>query len=107
MNTYSKLLSMFLVVVMCLGLFATSAFAEGFDFGGDSAAADTPRDGSFGFQGGSEPASYTPTDGFTPSSFEEPVYNVPDAPAADATFTVNTEAPRHFLPLQICSRHQL
>ena len=36
MNTFSKVLSMFLVVVMCFGLFATSAYATGynqFDFG--------------------------------------------------------------------------
>ncbi len=38
MNTFSKVLSMFLVVVMCFGLFATSAYADGFDFGQDTSA---------------------------------------------------------------------
>ena len=37
MKTISKVLSMFLVVVMCFGLFATSAYAsENFDFGNEN-----------------------------------------------------------------------
>ena len=99
MNTFTKLLSMFLVVVMCLGLFATSAYATSFDFGGDSAASDTPRDGSYAFQGGSESA-YTPTDGFAPNSFEQPVYDVPDMPAADGSFTVNADSPKAAVPTE-------
>ena len=42
MKTFSKVLSMFLVVVMCFGLFATSAYATGygaFDFGEGSVPA--------------------------------------------------------------------
>ena len=44
MKTISKVLSMILVVVMCFGLFTTSAFATAmvsFDFGGGSNAAQS------------------------------------------------------------------
>ena len=43
MNTFSKVLSMFLVVVMCFGLFATSAYATEFDFGQGSNTASGDR----------------------------------------------------------------
>ena len=46
MNTFSKVLSMFLVVVMCFGLFATSAYATEFDFGQDTSSASQA---GFGF----------------------------------------------------------
>ena len=81
MNTFSKVVSMFLVVVMCFGLFATSAYAE-FDFGqGNSTAAG---DG-FNF-GGSSAApvneSSAASDGFT--------LNDSKVQTSD-TFTVNVE----------------
>jgi hypothetical protein len=42
MKTFSKVLSMFLVVVMCFGLFATSAYADSFSLDGsdDNAATE-------------------------------------------------------------------
>ena len=46
MNTFSKVLSMFLVVVMCFGLFATSAYATEFDFGQDT---NSTSQAGFGF----------------------------------------------------------
>ncbi|MBR1566207.1 MAG: hypothetical protein IJ649_05535 [Oscillospiraceae bacterium] len=54
MNTFSKVLSMFLVVVMCFGLFATSAYATEFDFGQGGSAAS--GDGGFTL-GGSAPVA--------------------------------------------------
>ena len=57
MNTFSKVLSMFLVVVMCFGLFATSAYATEFDFGQGSNPA-----GQAGFGFGNDAAA---SDGFT------------------------------------------
>lgn len=67
MKTFSKVLSMFLVVVMCFGLFATSAYAsENFDFGnensGSFAAADSfNASDSFDFGG---PSSIAAADTF-------------------------------------------
>ena len=67
MKTFSKVLSMFLVVVMCFGLFATSAYAsENFDFGNESsgsfAAADSfTASDSFDFGG---PSSIAAADTF-------------------------------------------
>ncbi len=83
MKTFSKVLSMFLVVVMCFGLFATSAFAD-FDFGAENnggfAASENPAsDGTFNFDGGFSTA--------VSESFEAPA-----APAAQAdTFTLNED----------------
>ena len=87
MKTYSKVLSMFLVVVMCFGLFAASAFAD-FDF-------DNGGSGSF-----TAGESFTAGDGFdfggnsgfsstaTYDSYEQ------TAPAAqNGEFTLNTEEP--------------
>ncbi len=85
MKTFSKVLSMFLVVVMCFGLFAASAFAD-FDFGtennGGFAASENPAsDGTFNFDGGFSTA--------VSESFEAPA-----APAAETdTFALNIEEP--------------
>ena len=58
MNTFSKVLSMFLVVVMCFGLFATSAYATEFDFGQGGSAAS----GNGGFDlGGAAPVAVDDT----------------------------------------------
>lgn len=70
MKTFSKVLSMFLVVVMCFGLFATSAYATGynaFNFG-DNAADNAASD-----------------------SFET---NSPANDAGDGSFTVNLDQPQ-------------
>lgn len=70
MKTFSKVLSMFLVVVMCFGLFATSAYATGynaFNFG-DNAA-----------------------DNAAPEGFEA---NAPANDAGDGSFTVNLDQPQ-------------
>ncbi len=75
MNTFSKVLSMFLVVVMCLGLFATSAYATEFDFGQESNSASQA---GFGFGNEDSAAS----DSFT--------LNENQAQGSD-TFTVNVE----------------
>lgn len=56
MKNFSKFLSMFLVVVMCFGLFATSAFAD-FDFGQGSSNAN----GLAGFGYGNEVEPTTTT----------------------------------------------
>lgn len=70
MKTFSKVLSMFLVVVMCFGLFATSAYATGynaFNFG-DNAADNAASD-----------------------SVEA---NAPANDAGDGSFTVNLDQPQ-------------
>lgn len=83
MKTFSKVLSMFLVVVMCFGLFAASAFAD-FDFdngsnGGFTASESFAAGGTFDFDGGYSAA--------VSESFEAPA-----APAAQAdTFTLNED----------------
>ena len=74
MNTFSKVLSMFLVVVMCFGLFATSAYATEFDFGQGSNPA-----GQAGFGFGNDAAA---SDGFT--------LNEPETQNGD-NFTVNVD----------------
>ena len=78
MKTFSKVLSMFLVVVMCFGLFATSAYADGFDFGQDTGAGVVMGGG---FEG-SETYNNAPAadDGFSLNS-DEPTANA--APAAE------------------------
>ena len=53
MNTFSKVLSMFLVVVMCFGLFATSAFAESFNFDNGNTGSIAAAGDGFNFQGDS------------------------------------------------------
>ncbi len=64
MNTFSKGLSMFLVVVMCFSLFATSAFAtNGFDFGDGTAA--TAAGGGFSFEQSGTFAGAGSSDTFT------------------------------------------
>ena len=45
MKTFSKVVSMFLVVVMCFGLFTTGAYATGFDFGQDTSGGVVMGDG--------------------------------------------------------------
>ena len=85
MKTISKVLSMFLVVVMCFGLFATSAYAsENFDFGnensGSFAAADSfTASDSFDFGG---PSSIAAADTF----------NAPAAAAEAESFVLAQEA---------------
>ena len=85
MKTFSKVLSMFLVVVMCFGLFATSAYAsENFDFGnensGSFAAADSfTASDSFDFGG---PSSIAAADTF----------NAPAAAAEAESFVLAQEA---------------
>lgn len=85
MKTFSKVLSMFLVVVMCFGLFATSAYAsENFDFGnensGSFAAADSfTASDSFDFGG---PSSIAAADTF----------NAPAAAAETESFVLTQEA---------------
>ena len=85
MKTISKVLSMFLVVVMCFGLFATSAYAsENFDFGnensGSFAAADSfTASDSFDFGG---PSSIAAADTF----------NAPAAAAETESFVLAQEA---------------
>ena len=74
MNTFSKVLSMFLVVVMCFGLFATSAYAMEFDFGQGTNSTDQA---GFGF--GNEVAA---SDNFT--------LNESTAQSND-TFTMNVD----------------
>ncbi len=95
MKTISKVLSMFLVVVMCFGLFSTSAFATNFDFGQNDAAAApaaAPAAGNdgFDFQGNSSFSS-TASDSFTPNNVE---FNDPAvaAPAASDSFNLNENA---------------
>ena len=96
MKTISKVLSMFLVVVMCFGLFSTSAFATNFDFGQNDAAtapAAAPAAGNdgFDFQGNSSFSS-TASDSFTPNNIE---FNDPAvaaaAPSSDS-FSLNDPA---------------
>ena len=85
MKTISKVLSMFLVVVMCFGLFSTSAFATTFDFGqNDAAAAPAASDGGFDFQGNSDFSS-TASDSFVPNDVE---FKDTTAPASDS-FNLN------------------
>ena len=85
MKTFSKVLSMFLVVVMCFGLFATSAYAsENFDFGnensGSFAAADSfTASDSFDFGG---PSSIAAADTF----------NAPAAAGEAESFVLAQEA---------------
>jgi len=80
MNTFSKVLSMFLVVVMCFGLFATSAYATEFDFGQGGSAAS----GNGGFDlGGAAPV---PVDDTASDSF---VSN--NAVQSGDNFTVNVD----------------
>ena len=77
MNTFSKVLSMFLVVVMCFGLFATSAFAESFNFDNGNTGSIAAAGDSFNFQGDSNFAGAA-----QPES----------APAADVnSFTLNVD----------------
>ncbi len=64
MNTFSKGLSMFLVVVMCFSLFATSAFAtNGFDFGDGTVA--TAAGSGFNFEQSGTFAGTGSSDTFT------------------------------------------
>jgi len=85
MKTISKVLSMFLVVVMCFGLFSTSAFATNFDFGqNDAAAAPAASSDGFDFQGNSDFSS-TASDSFVPDGVQ---FSEPAAPAADS-FNLN------------------
>ena len=81
MNTFSKVLSMFLVVVMCFGLFATSAYATGynqFDFGNGGSQTFGEADG---FES-NEPAAQSDT--FTLNVSEQ-------APAAASTQSTAAE----------------
>ncbi len=80
MNTFSKVLSMFLVVVMCFGLFATSAYATEFDFGQDTSSASQA---GFGFG----------NDAAVSDSFS---LNDSQAQSGD-TFTVNVDEPTNDL----------
>ena len=80
MNTFSKVLSMFLVVVMCFGLFATSAYATEFDFGQDTSSASQA---GFGFG----------NDAAVSDSFS---LNDSKAQSGD-TFTVNVDEPTNDL----------
>ena len=73
MKTYSRVLSMFLVVVMCFGLFSMSAYATGFDFGGEgSSAPAAPAESGFEFNPGYDYGS-----------------SVAEKPANDDSFSLN------------------
>ncbi len=85
MKTFSKVLSMFLVVVMCFGLFATSAYAsENFDFGNESSGSFAAAD------------SFTASDSFDfggPSSIAAAdTFNAPAAAAEAESFVLAQEA---------------
>ena len=91
MNTFSKTLSMFLVVVMCFGLFATSAYASGFDLDDNSFAdnsfAGSAADSFGGFdlpQAAQEPeVQAAPVIETEPVNQPETVVNQPEMPTAN------------------------
>jgi hypothetical protein len=104
MKTFSKVLSMFLVVVMCFGLFATSAFAD-FDFGGNNNSAAGYSDG-FDFGGSSAafsdnfalneaPAQETYNDSFALKA-EEPEQTAEEPAVVEQTEEVKEEASNAF-----------
>lgn len=80
MNTFSKVVSMFLVVVMCFGLFATGAYADGFDFSSDST------------YGGAQSSEFAFNSGFSFEA-EEPAANDNSFEVQDA---LNTQAGGEF-----------
>jgi len=93
MKTISKVLSMFLVVVMCFGLFTMSAFATNFDFGQDASnvASAAAASGSNGFDFGGNAGAVSnyaapESDTFTPNLnvVEEPVNQDPVVAAEKA-----------------------
>ncbi len=95
MKTFSKVLSMFLVVVMCFGLFATSAYADGFDFGQDTSGGVNMGGFDSGETNNNPPAA---DDSFSlnddgPAANTAPTAEVPQAAEekAETSETVNNE----------------
>ena len=95
MKTFSKVLSMFLVVVMCFGLFATSAYADGFDFGQDTGGGVNMGGFDSGETNNNPPAA---DDSFSlnddgPAANTAPTAEVPQAAEekAETSETVNNE----------------
>ncbi len=85
MKTFTKVLSMILVGVMCFSLFAASAFAAEFQFGEDNAAvADSATFGDFSFDDGSSSFSFSSGSDFSLDATQ------PAAPAQDDGFALNT-----------------